>query len=458
MAQHWTELLPIDRYAVASGGLLHEYDRKILTLLYQPLVGSACISLYMTLWAEVEENRRWSMESSHHHLMVTMDLGLKDIYHARVKLEGIGLLKVYVKKEEDSRSFIYELKPPLTPEQFFLDGMLNIYLFRKIGKNQYARLKRFFSDQPIAAKEGFTEATRDFQEVFSSNHTEFSPHDSPQKDEQESYFGRQEQAGVQIDQALFDFELLIAGLNESLVPKKSLTKEVRQAISNLAFLYGVDAVQMKNILLSAVTEDNDINIEELRKSARDWYQFEHNDELPSLVDQTQPVKHRTVLEEPKTKEDQLLLYLETTSPKQVLKDISGNAEPAIADLKIIEDVLFKQKLLPGVVNVLIQYVMLKTDMKLTKSYVEKIAGHWARKQIKTAKAAMALAKNEHKQYIEWGEAKKAPKRQVKKQAVRTEMLPEWFTEEETSTEKPTESDDKKKKMEEALKKLRAGGD
>ena len=38
---------------------------------------------------------------------------------------------------------------------------------------------------------------------------------------------------------------------------------------------------MKNIVISAITEDNEINIEELRKSARDWYQFEHYDKLPA---------------------------------------------------------------------------------------------------------------------------------------------------------------------------------
>ncbi len=62
--------------------------------------------------------------------------------------------------------------------------------------------------------------------------------------------------------------------------------------------------------------------------------------------------------------------------------------------------MIKHKLPPGVVNVLIDFVMLKTDMKFTKGYVEKIAGHWARKQIKTVKEAMELAKKEHRTYLE----------------------------------------------------------
>ena len=84
--------------------------------------------------------------------------------------------------------------------------------------------------------------------------------------------------------------------------------------------------------------------------------------------------------EPSTQEEMLIKQLEEISPKQLLKEISGGAEATKADLQIVEGVMINQKLTPGVVNVLIYYVMLRSDMKLAKTYVEKIAGHWARKR------------------------------------------------------------------------------
>ncbi|KAB2338999.1 Replication initiation and membrane attachment protein [Cytobacillus depressus] len=467
MVQHWQELLPIDRYVVAASGLLHDYDRKVLTFLYQPLIGATCFSLFMTLWSELEENRLWSSSNSHHSLMNFMELGLSDIYKARIKLEGIGLLKVYEKKDDEARSFIYELIPPLTPEQFFLDGMLNIYLYRKIGKSQYLRLKRFFSEDKVESKENYFEVTKSFQDIFMTGHMDSIVYDSEaeqilQVPDGKGFIGRDEQERVQISHDTFNFNLLEAGLNKSLIPKEAFTKKVKNAISNLAFLYGIDAIQMKNIVISAITEDNEINIEELRKSARDWYQFQNQDQLPSLVDRTQPVAERTQLKEPESQEEELLRALESTSPRQVLKDLSGGAEPSKGDLKIIEDVMFNQKLLPGVVNVLIQYVMLKSDMKLTKGYVEKIASHWARKKIQTAKAAIELAKSEHRQYMEWADGKKKPANSTsKKKPIRTEMLPDWFEETGAPAPDSTEKQDedlelKKRELEETLKKLRSG--
>lgn len=463
MAQHWQELVPVDRYIVASNGLLHEYDRKILSLLYQPLIGPECFSVYMALWSELEESRLWSEASSHHFLMNMCGLNLKRIYEARLKLEGIGLLKTHVKNEDDIRSFIYELQAPLSPEQFFVDGMLNVYLYRKIGKNHFLRLKRFFCDYAKPEQEGYEEITAPFQDVFisaPSNTLQYMQDHSEELEAEEGqqFIGRQSAQPLQLPHETFNFDLLVLGLGDSLVPKRSLTPKVKDAICNLAFQYNIDALQMKNIVLSAVNEKDEIDIEELRKAARDWYQFENYDKLPALVERVHPLADRVQLEEPKTQEQKLIRYLETASPLQVLKDLSGGAEPSTADLQVVEGVLLNQQLLPGVVNVLIQFAMLKTDMKLTKGYVERLAGHWARKQVRTVKEAMDLSRQEHAKYIEWssGTAKApAAKKQTRQKPIRTEMLPDWFEKEgNTTTGTSGNSEDleaRKKEVEEMLK-------
>ncbi|MCM3588629.1 replication initiation and membrane attachment family protein [Mesobacillus maritimus] len=464
MTQHWQEILPVDQYSVASSGLLHEYDRKVLTFLYQPLIGPVCLSLYMTLWAELEENRLWSESTSHHSLMSLLDLNLKEIYQARLKLEGMGLLKTYMKNDDDNRFFIYELQPPLTPEQFFLDGMLNIFLYRKVGKNQFFRLKRFFADKSVRKQEQYSEVTRAFQDVFvSASPDALRYHRDSEEElappEGQEFIGRQSAEAIQIDTTTFDFELLTAGLTESLVPKKALTARVKEAISNLAFLYGIDPLQMKNLLLSALTAENEIDIDELRKAARDWFQFEHQDQLPQLLDRTQPFQLQSAKTEPVTQEDKLMQYFDKASPRELLVQLSQGATPSKSDLQIIEDIMFNQKLQPGVVNVLIEYVMLRTDMKLNKSYVEKIAGHWSRKQIKTVKEAMDLAKKEHRQYMEWAEEKKSKPKQQKK-IIRKEVLPDWFesSQENKDQQKQVDFDFEKEKrlLEEELKEFKSG--
>jgi replication initiation and membrane attachment protein len=463
MKKHWNEIQPIDHYTVATNGMLQEYDRKIITFLYQPLIGSAPYSLFMSLWGEVEENRLWSLESAHYHLMNVLSANLQEVYEARLKLEGIGLLKIYEKKSDGERRFVYELQRPLSPQEFFHDGMLNVYLYQKIGRTHYMRLKNFFTDQAVE-KDQYSETTRSFQDVFTSEQNiNFLQHDA--NADSESGTGRKfvqysNGSGLPLDEVDFDFQLLLSGLSEAMVPRKAFNVKVKETVVKLSYLYGIDPIQMKNLLLGAIDSEDEIDLELLRKAARDWYQLQSGDNLPELTARTKAVRENKTTDKQLTKEEELLDYLETTSPKDVLADISNGSSPSKSDLQAVEEVMLSQKLSIGVMNVLIQYVLLKTDMKLTKGYMEKIASHWVRKKVTTAAQAMDLAKKEHQQYLEWAQGKKENKFKRKK-PIRTEKLPDWFQEGANTDETPSPSDNddydfeaEKKKLEEELKKFR----
>ncbi|MBT2616601.1 replication initiation and membrane attachment family protein [Bacillus sp. ISL-78] len=466
MSMHWQELLPADSYLVSSAGLLHDYDRKILTRLYQPLIGPICISLYMTLWSELEENRLWSETSSHYQLMNTIGLKLGDIYEARLLLEGIGLVNVYKKSKNETKEFIYELNPPLSPQQFFTDGMLNIYLYKKIGKAQFNRLKRFFCDDHILTDQ-YEGVTKSFAEVFSSDHLDSLYVTDEAKNEwkpvpEQQYIDRAEGVEPSGFDDLFDFDLLFAGMKSSIVPKKAFTPKIKSTIAKLAFLYGIDPLEMQKLVMDAVSLDDEIDEELLRKAARDWYQIERQADMPSLVNRVQPIRERTQKEEPKTKEQELIRHLETISPRERLMQLSGGAEPSSGDLKVVEGVMINQKLNPGVVNVLIEYVMLKTDMKFTKGYVEKLAGHWARLKVSTVVEAMELAKNEHRKYQDWAQGSRNVAKGSRKKAIREEVVPEWLEKKEEAQQEQNadqpELDAQKRELLEKWKLWKAGGE
>jgi replication initiation and membrane attachment protein len=465
MEHHWKELIPVDRYVVRSNSILHDFDRKVLTLLYQPLIGSRAYSLYMTLWSELEQHQLWGEETTHHSLMAIMQCSLKEIYHERLKLEGIGLLKTYVNHEQDERMFIYELQAPLTPEQFFTDGVLNIFLYNRVGKSKFNKLKQFFSTSTIDMSK-FSSITRSFNEIFYSVHPEQMVAAVNDETKEElvlangyEYVGRNEKNEYTITDDVFDFDLFFAGLSANMVPKRAINAKVKEAIKKLAFLYGIGPLEMQKLVISVIDPYEHIDIDALRKAAREWYQFEHGESLPHLSTRVQPLPYRTMTDiEPKTKEEQLIKQLETISPRQLLMDISGGAEPSLSDLQIIEDVMFHQKLLPGVVNVLIYYVMLRTDMKLSKAYVEKIASHWARKKVRTVKEAMELAKREAREYQKWASEKEKAQKGRKK-VIRKELLPDWLNmdysqKESESKEEVHDLEAKRRELEEKLKKYR----
>src|SRR5699024_9328968 len=69
-----------------------------------------------------------------------------------------------------------------------------------------------------------------------------------------------------------------------------------------------------------------------------------------------------------------------------------------SDMKLIREVMLKQGLKTPVMNVLIHYVLLQSNMQLSRAYLEKIASHWSRANLSSAKEAMEFAKLQNQPY------------------------------------------------------------
>lgn len=421
MTAYYKELQPADPYRIRLPYPFSNYDRQLLTLLYQPMIGAEAIALYLTLWAEGEASRE---ETTHYTLMNTLGNPIAKIFDARIQLEAIGLLKTYRSNEGD-RSFIYELCPPLDPKTFFMDPLLSMFLFSKIGESSYRRVRnRFLVYTEISAD--YEEVSRTFTDIFQPVHAK-AGYPAVKKDLQERKKGKYEADSE------FDFDLLRQGLSEQLVPKKVLTATIKEFITKLSYLYSWGPLEMQKVILLAIEDDYKLTVEGLKKSASEYYKLTVSTTAPQLVQMHKPAeKQEGAVETPKTKQDELLVYLETAPPIQVLRDIANGSEPLPADVELANQLVITHGMKPAVVNVLLQYVLLRTDMKLTKAYVEKIASHWLRKGVTTAKEAMEIARVEHTQYMKW-KSEGSPTTVAKpftgngnRKPVREEKLPEWF--------------------------------
>lgn len=423
MVQLNKEVLPTDEFIISIPQSLSMNERQLLTLLYQPLTGANPISLYLLLWAEGEADN--SEEMTHYYLMNVLDMPLRTIFEARIGLEAIGLLRTYRKDVDNRRQFIYELIRPLDAQQFFSDPLLSMFLYSKIGEQAYRRLRNRYAAQ--VNKDGFEEVSRTFTDVYKPVNVRMNVGGIDSETLPKSYPFYLEQ---------FDFDLLKAGLSEQLVPTKILTAEVREYIAKLAFMYNLTPIEMQKVVILAFDDENHFSTDRLKKAAADYYKISISKQPPQLTKVLKeiPVTERQLKEE-LSKEQELLHYLENTSPIEVLRAINGGKEPLQSSVEIVEDLIVKHEMPVGVVNVLIEYVMLSTDMKLPRKYVERIADHWMRKELKTAKEAMDLARKERDQYAKWKSDNEAKAKQPqgntsnyrpRKSQGRTEQVPEWF--------------------------------
>ena len=118
-----------------------------------------------------------------------------------------------------------------------------------------------------------------------------------------------------------------------------------------------------------------------------------------------------------SKKMQQIHLFETTSPYDFICSKYKTGTPTSSDLNIISYLLIDLDLKPGVVNVLIDYVLKINNNNLTKRFVETIAAQWKKSNIETVEDAMNIADEENKKRKSISNNKRETKQDKK---------PDWF--------------------------------
>ena len=422
-------LLPADVYTVVNKTILTEIDRKNLITLYEPIIGPLAISLYLTLWRDMDKLEIMSRDFTHHHLMTILKCDLETIKTAREALEGLGLIKTYF-KEGEINNYVYELYAPISASEFFSHPIFNVVLYNNLGKKEYDLIKKEYEKTNINLQ-GYEDISKMLNMTFKSvnsniEHFEVRTHDTLDLNLED----------------IIDFDLIISSIPKGIINEKAFNKKIKQLINQLAFLYNFDSLQMAEILRTVINEKGFIDKEELRLKTRKYYQYNHNGSLPTLIYRKQPEYLRSSNGDTSNR-GKIIHVFETTSPYDFLKSKYKGVRPTSRDLKLLEYLVVDLELKPAVVNVLIDYVLRRNNNKLNQAFIETIAGQWKRLNIKTAEAAMSVAEKEHKKYN-----KKVEKVSNKKL---TDSEPIWFNE---KIQKEEISKEEQEELEELLKKFK----
>ncbi len=171
--------------------------------------------------------------------------------------------------------------------------------------------------------------------------------------------------------------------------------------------------------------------------------MEHENQMPKLQVKSPATSSSTAKSSevnPKPQSDEWFELLEQTSPIDMLASWS-ESEPTISQKTMVEELIEREKMSFGVINILLQFVMLKEDMKLPKAYILEIASNWKKKGIKTAKEAYNYAKkvNQPKNEGSSGNYQKRGSYYGQRNRISKEKTPKWLE----NRDKPSEEDSAK---------------
>ena len=117
--------------------MLDDISYKTLLQLYQPIMGMEAVSLYMTLYSELDQITLTKSPSLISRLCKMTGFSLNELSQSLSKLEAIGLMSSYKKKSQENR-FLFDLKMPYLPHEFLNHPILNDLLQQRL-KDEYKK-------------------------------------------------------------------------------------------------------------------------------------------------------------------------------------------------------------------------------------------------------------------------------------------------------------------------------
>jgi replication initiation and membrane attachment protein len=423
------------RYYVFRDFSLSSLDYKMLSLIYQPMIGAFAVALYQQLYHGIAEGcSGYSALEPQRKLFLGLGLdmnenGRKYLIDQASRLEAVGLLQTsrLGLPEHADVIYEYELVQPLTPSEFFRNMHLTMLLRDKVGKYAVISLRESFAsvepDELAGAQLNKENISVPFYELFKLNMqsvddeleqalTEVAP--SRQAAERQGLAT----AGIPYGELILRFPRNSA--NRRYVERLRSDADQLAQINYVAYKYSLNAADMCRLLdEDGIFEAGGaLNVDELQLRANQLYRQDRKreDDRQRTLAKT-PIK----AEEPDDAEDDPGEEFEVQEQHylQVPSQLAGRCDIQQYNMLMRNEphTRFLQRFFPGsipewiersfermdlnyklagpVINVLIHYVIGANDsQRITKTFLDAVASNMLLKQVDTFEKAVLYVREQ----------------------------------------------------------------
>ncbi|UQS85267.1 DnaD domain protein [Apilactobacillus apisilvae] len=448
MMENCSKLNPQDNFQIFSSYYnISDIERESLDMLYQPIIGINAYALINCFWRMYEHDTDFSMHANFE-LLAYLNIDIKAFYEARLKLEGSGLIKTYIKDNK----YVYRLVNPLNPTEFFKDDLLSVTLLQIVGENRYTDLSNSLVNDTLSL-DGFDDISKNFLQVFNIKGSELSktPDVINQTKEMINDYEDKGSNKPNIDDD-FDFSLILSILESSFVNLNDVKKN-HELINSEHLLYGIDETNMARLIERSTNVNNNVFDPKKLKILADR-QFNNQNSV-------QEDNRKTYIPEDTQKldnsEKQIVEMAQEYSPIDFLQGLKVQVDGFVHDneVRTIRDVIEVSVLKPEVINMITYHIIIDQKKSgLSRNLFTTIADNWSQKGVRTAEDAITEIRNRKKSN---DEKKRERKRNYRKPI--KEELPDW-AKKSNSTKKNVSIDNnlsnsRRKELDDKLKKIRS---
>lgn len=453
----WQELSPKDGYLVVSNDVIFDSDMDVILRLYQPLMGVTAFGLYSLFRTQIEMKPQLSVRKMHTKLFDLLGIGLRSFFEARCKLEALGLLRTFERKDELGKLDLYVIQVPQKPAAFFKDDLLRALLLETVGEDCFNELQSLFIPKKFVDSKAH-ETTKHFLDVFSlQTQALYNAANVAQERPEEV------SKGIVLDEnnSQFDMDFLQKMLVKSFVDAEQVMKQKEKVMVAHA-VYGLDELEVMQLLEEAANvQTNEVDFKVFMSLLHKKYSERESLRTNSSKVNTDVPTVNVVSENNSdlSRSDRALLNAcQAYAPAeflQVLKSEKGTFVTT-AERNTLEWVSAKQLFNNAVINILIHYMIVDRGMSvLNRAFFEAVIADWAQKKIKDPKEAMKQVRtfsSQKKQnnYSSAGYSKQNRRSKV----IQKEKLPDWAQDGYKPKTVSTVSEAERKKIKEKLSRFR----
>lgn len=332
---------------------LADQDYKVMSLLYQPLLGMDAHSLYLTLY---HLNGRFQ-GMTHQAFFDLVDLKQAEFLKMRNKLEALNLLEVYQAGDQ----YIYYLKTPLTAQQFLLDTIFGSYLQSEIGDELLNSITEFFQmEKPDFSQ--YQNITKPFDSMYEVKQLSLLKLDK-------TFKGRTHNGGSIINNQ-FDYHKFIDGLPERLKQAQLLNQNRQKQISKIAYVYQFSVQEMIEVYTEAAKSREIVSFPVLNHRAKLYY--ESKNQTLEITEKDLPQAD----------------IISQLPPQIIIQKYSKTNAQGMA-LSTATSLLERNHVDPGLINVILIFILKHKEGVLPNlKYMETVLHDWLNKGIRTAEDAI----------------------------------------------------------------------
>lgn len=386
---------PKQPFFIANHIDLYPADIRILVKLYQPLIGSLALSMYLSLNEDYNSGAMLSDSTGLYALQEQLDCNLKSLFIALHKLEGTGMIQTrMIENKIMGQVLVFQLAKVPSSNEFFATPLLASLLKEKIGVSAFQKLSHVFAQegsQNLNQPNGLATATdvsASFMDVFRLPDQEaIEPSIEVKQAAQENQIPKPVQASIKQDDKI-DWDFMKQQFEIYQIPETEIDRN-REAIRAVMRTYGLSEQEFVDEALPCLHSGYELNMSAIETAiANNIHAQGTRDQLKREIhDQEEDANSSN--SHFSEQEQKILQLAKSEAPAQFLHYLKTKRHDyADAGEYHVLDSLLNKKGIPAELLNIMTYACLKSAPNVSYRLANKILHDWLQHGVKTGEQAL----------------------------------------------------------------------